>query len=71
MIPSAVASTAATRAIPMLRSRAPVSSPLPKASWNHLVEKPDSGSVGVGLLFTEKISSTASGANRKTTNAQK
>ena len=55
----------------MLRSRAPVSSPLLKASWNHLVVNPDSGSVGVGLLFTEKISSTASGANRKTTNAQK
>jgi hypothetical protein len=33
--------------------------------------KPERGSVGVGLLFTEKISRTASGANRKTMKAQK
>ena len=48
-----------------------VSSPLLNAWWNQRVVKPDSGSVGIVLLFTEKMTSTTSGTNRNTTKAQK
>ena len=71
MTPSAVATSDATTAISALCISAPVSSPFPNASWNHLVVNPDSGSVGVVLSFTENTMSTTSGANRKITNAMK
>src|SRR5215471_8765357 len=70
-MPSAVAIAAATSAMNTLRTSAPVSSALLNAWWNHSVEKPDRGSVGVGLEFTEKMSRTTRGANRNRTKAQK
>ena len=66
-----MAKTAVVRAISALRTTAPVSSVLANAWWNHLVVKPDSGKVGVMLLFTEKMTSTMSGANKKATKPQK
>ena len=49
-------------AIQALRSTAPVSSALESAWWNHLVVKPDSGSVWIVLSLNAKMTSTTSGA---------